>query len=190
MRDNKDILQQYVSDMIALDKHIVEAVERQLNDERLDTYPGARQLVGTIKRTLTAQVDGLQQQLASVGGEASGPVKETLSAVAGVAAGLYDKVRHDPVSKMLRDDYTALSLASVGYTMLHTTGLALKHTGIANMAVASLKELTPLVVDISKLLPMLVVKDLAGEEVSLDESAGPAAVRNTQAAWGRENTGK
>ena len=190
MRDNKDILQQYVSDMLSLDQHIIEAVERQLGDDRLDEYPGARQIVSSIKRTLTTQVDALEQQLASVGGETSAPVKQTISAIAGVAAGLYDKVRHDPVSKMLRDDYTALSLTSIGYTMLHTTGLALKHNGIANMALSGLKELTPLVVDISKIIPELVVKDLSEEEVSIDASIGQMAVRNTQEAWGRENTGK
>ena len=110
MRDNKDILQQYVSDMIALDHHIIEAVERQLEDKRVDAYPGTRPIIMSIKTTLQTQADGLQQQLASVGGEATGPVKSAISSIAGVAAGLYDKVRHDPVSKMLRDDYTALSL--------------------------------------------------------------------------------
>ena len=188
MRDNKDILQQYVSDMISLDKHIIEAVERQLNDDRIEAYTGARPIITSIKTALQTQVDALEQQLASVGGEASAPIKETLSAIAGVAAGLYDKVRHDPVSKMLRDDYTALSLASISYTMLHTTGLALKHTGIANMAVRALKELTPLVIEISEIMPHLVVQDLSEEEVSIDESVGRQAVSNTQEAWSRENT--
>jgi len=123
MRDNQDILQQYVSDMIALDEHILEAIERQLNDERLGNYPGAREVVSSIKRTLTTQVVGLNQQLKQIGAEPGGAVKEAVSTIAGVAAGLYDKVRRDPVSKMLRDDYTALSLTSISYTMLHTTGL-------------------------------------------------------------------
>lgn len=188
MRDNKDILQQYVSDMIALDNHIIEAVERQLEDERVDAYPGTRPIIMSIKTALKTQVDGLQQQLASVGGEATGPIKSAISSIAGVAAGLYDKVRHDPVSKMLRDDYTALSLASISYTMLHTTGLALKHTGIANMAVRALKELAPLVIEISEIMPHLVVQDLSEEEVSIDESIARQAVTNTQEAWSRENT--
>ena len=190
MRDNKDILQQYVSDMISLDKHIIEAVERQLNDDRIEAYTGARPIITSIKTALQTQVDALEQQLASVGGEASAPIKETLSAIAGVAAGLYDKVRHDPVSKMLRDDYTALSLASIGYTMLHTTGLALKHNGIANVAVAALKELAPIVIKISEFIPGVVIKDLAEEEVQIAPTVKDQAVRNTQEAWGHKNTGK
>lgn len=188
MRDNNDILQQYVSDMIALNKHILEAVERQLEGDYLDKYPGTRPVVNSIKTALTKHVSGLTTQVESVGGEASGPVKDAVSTIAGVAAGLYDKVRHDPVSKMLRDDYTALSLASISYTMLHTTGLALKHDAIADTAVRYLKDLTPIVVEISKIMPKIVVKDLADEEVSIDASVGGQAVSNTQEAWSRERT--
>jgi ferritin-like metal-binding protein YciE len=188
MRDNKDILQQYVSDMLALDHHILEAIDRQLADERLDNYSGARQVVQSIKSTLTSQASGLEQQLKSLGGEASGPVKDAISTVAGVAAGLYDKVRHDPVSKMLRDDYTALSLASISYTMMHTTGLALKHDGVASAGERYLKELAPIVVEISKVIPTIVVQDLAEEEVSIEAGVGQQAVRNTQKAWDSSNT--
>ncbi len=190
MRNNQDILQQYVSDMISLDKHILEAIERQLGDDRIDAYTGARTVITSIKTALTSQNSALEQQLASVGGEASAPIKETLSAIAGVAAGLYDKVRHDPVSKMLRDDYTALSLASIGYTMLHTTGLALKHDGIANVALSALKELAPIVVKISEAMPGIVIQDLKEEEVTIAPEVKNQAVKNTQEAWSGENVGK
>lgn len=189
MRDNKDILQQYVGDMIALDQHILEAIERQLEDEHIGNYTGAREVVSSIKRTLTSQVDGLEAQLKQLGGAAGHPIKEAVSSIAGVAAGLYDKVRRDPVSKMLRDDYTALSLTSISYTMLHTTGLALKHDGIANLGVQYLKDLTPIVVELSKVIPTVVVQDLSEEEVSIDTGVAQKAVNNTQKAWKGENTG-
>jgi hypothetical protein len=188
MRDSKEILQQYISDMIALDGHIIEAVERQLEDKRVGEFPEARQVISTIKRTLNNHVDGLKGQLSSLGGEESGPVKEALSTIAGVAAGLYDKVRHDPVSKMLRDDYTALSLTSIAYTMLHTTGLALKNDAIADMALGYLMDVTPIVIDISKAVPGVVVKDLQDQEAAVDSSSAQEAVRRTQEAWSGENT--
>lgn len=188
MRDNKDILTQYVSDMVALDKHILEAIERQLEDQRLGSFPEARQVVSRIKQMLDSQLSGLKGELKSLGGEESGPVKEAVSAVAGVAAGLYDKVRHDPVSKMLRDDYTALSLAAISYTMLHTTALALKHQSIAELGLRGLRDVTPLIVDISQVIPGLVIKDLEDEQVLLDRAVGQEAVRKTQAAWSADNT--
>jgi hypothetical protein len=187
MRDTKDILQQYVSDMVSLDEHIHEAIKRQIEDERLKQFPEAAKVVNTIHTTLDAHIAGLKRQLISQGGVASGPVKEAVSAIAGVAAGLYDKVRHDPVSKMLRDDYTALSLAAISYTMLHTTGLALKNQPIADLAQRYLKDVTPIIVDISQAIPGVVVKDLEDNEVVIDRAVGQEAVRKTQAAWNTEH---
>ncbi|HEU5100126.1 MAG TPA: hypothetical protein VFU22_13955 [Roseiflexaceae bacterium] len=188
MRDAKDILQQYVSDMIALDKHIKEAIERQLGDDRLQHFPEAAKVVNTINRTLDAHLIGLNGQLKTLGGEASGPVKEAVSAIAGVAAGLYNKVRHDPASKMLRDDYTALSLAAISYTMLHTTALALQKQPLADLAQRCLKDITPIIVDISQVIPSVVLKDLEDNQVLIDRAVGQEAVRKTQQAWSAENT--
>jgi hypothetical protein len=188
MRDSKDILQQYVSDMVSLDEHIHEAIKRQIEDDRLKEFPEAAKVVNTLHNTLDQHITGLKTQLKSLGGEASGPVKEAVSAIAGVAAGLYDKVRHDPVSKMLRDDYTALSLTAISYTMLHTTGLALQNQPIADLAQRYLKDITPLIIDISQAIPGVVVKDLEDNEAQIDPTVAKEAVRKTQAAWSTANT--
>lgn len=188
MRDTKDILQQYVSDMVALDEHIHEAIKRQIEDDRLKQFPEASKVVNTLHRTLDTHITGLKGQLTSLGGEASGPIKEAVSVIAGVAAGLYDKVRHDPVSKMLRDDYTALSLTAISYTMLHTTGLALQNQPIADLAQRYLKDITPIIVDISQVIPGVVVKDLEDNEAQIDPTVAQEAVRKTQAAWSAQNT--
>ena len=188
MRDAKDILQQYVSDMVALDEHIHEAIKRQIEDDRLKQFPEAAKVVNKLHNKLDTHITGLKGQLKTLGGEGSGPVKEVVSAIAGVAAGLYDKVRHDPVSKMLRDDYTALSLAAISYTMLHTTGLALQNQPIADLAQRYLKDITPLIIDISQVIPGVVVKDLQDNEVLIDRAVGQEAVRKTRAAWNVENT--
>jgi hypothetical protein len=63
MRDAKDILQQYVSDMISLDGHIHEAIKRQLDDERLKQFPEAAKVVNTIHSTLDTHLAGLNGQL-------------------------------------------------------------------------------------------------------------------------------
>lgn len=188
MRDAKDILQQYLSDMIALDGHIHEAIERQLGDDRLKQFPDASKVVNTLHTTLDTHITGLKAQLTALGGGASGPVKEAVSAIAGVAAGLYDKVRRDPVSKMLRDDYTALSLAAISYTMLHTTGLALQNQQIADLAQRYLKDVTPIIVDISQVIPGVVVQDLQDNEAQIDPTVAKEAVSKTQAAWSAQNT--
>ena len=188
MSDRKETLQQYVSDMLALERHIHEAVRRQRDDEKVGQHLQAQQLISRIESTLDEHIEHLEQHLESLGGEPAAPVKNAVSAVAGMAAGLYDKVRSDPVSKMLRDDYTALSLAAISYTMLHTTGLAMTDHKTADIALEHLTHWTPLIVEISEIIPLAVVRELSDEGAMVSAQVGQEAIRNTQQAWTREAT--
>jgi hypothetical protein len=84
---------------------------------------------------------------------------------------------------MLRDDYTALNLATVGYTMLHTTGLALNDQATADLALRHLREYTSIVMEINQVIPSVVVADLREDGGVIDESAVQMAVANTQKVW-------
>ncbi len=131
-------LRTYVNDMVGLNKHILEAVERQVVDERVKNSPLAHGLIGHVHSTLTKQVADLEGHVATLGSETGAVVKQAITGVLGFAAGLYDKVRKDPVSRMLRDDYTALNMAAISYTMLHTTALAFHDQSVATTALAHL----------------------------------------------------
>ena len=61
---------------------------------------------------------------------------------------------------MLREDYTALSLAAIRYHMLHTTGLALQDQAMADLALRHLKDWTPIIVEISQAVHPVVVQEL------------------------------
>jgi ferritin-like metal-binding protein YciE len=186
MSDRKETLQQYVSDMLALERHIHEAVRRQRDDSKVSPHVEAHQLISRIEAALDEHIEHLEEHLESLGGEPTSPVKDAVSAVAGVAAGVYDKMRSDPVSKMLRDDYTALSLAAISYTMLHTTGLAMTDHQTAEIALEHLGHWTPLIVEISEVVPLVVARELADEGGMVNAQVGQEAVRNTQQAWSPE----
>jgi hypothetical protein len=188
MSDRKDTLQQYVSDMLALERHIHEPIKRQRDDERVRKHPETHQLLSRAEAMLDRHIEHLERHLETLGGEPASPVKDAVSAVAGVAAGLYDKVRSDPVSKMLRDDYTALNLAAIGYTMLHTTGLAMTHHQTADIALQHLTDWTPFIVEINEIIPRIVVRELADEGAMVGAQVAQEAIRNTQQAWSREVT--
>lgn len=186
MSARTDTLQQYVSDMLALERHIHDAVRRQRDSEKVKSQNDAHNIISRVEAQLDEHIEHLEQHLESLGGSATSPVKEAVSAVTGAVAGLYDQVRDEEVSKMLRDDYTALSLASISYTMLHTTGLALTDQTTADIALEHLKHWTPIVVDISETIPLVVAQELGKEMAGTDSSAGSKAVKNTQVAWSRE----
>jgi ferritin-like metal-binding protein YciE len=187
MSERKDTLQQYVSDMLAVERHILQPLETQNDDKRMQTHPEANRLVSKIESTARGHINGLEQHLATLGGDAGSPVKSAATTVMGAAAAAIDKVRTDPVSKNLRDDYTALNLAAVSYTMLHTTGLALQDPRTAELAATYLKDYTPLITEINEVIPKVVVRELRDESEIIDTSVAPQAIKRTQEAWGGDN---
>jgi ferritin-like metal-binding protein YciE len=187
MSERQDSLQQYVSDMLAVERHLLPAIENQSKNDRMARHPEARRLVNKIEATINSHVNGLKQHLENLGGDAASPVKSAVTAALGVAATVIENVRTDPVSKNLRDDYTALNLAAIGYTMLHTTGQALMDQQTADLAVSYLMDYTPLITEISKVIPEVVVSELQDETEVLDPGAAERAVERTQQAWDHDH---
>ena len=180
---NTETLRTYVNDMITLQKHILEAVERQVEDSRVKSEAQTVELIVKVKHTVASQVDELDKQVKRLGSEATAAAKQAVGHVLGVFAGLYDKVRKDPVSRMLRDGYTALALSSISYTMLHTTALAYHDQAVADLALAHLQQLTPLIMRYNEIIPNVVTAELQDEGPGIDTSVAEEAIQNTQEAW-------
>ena len=175
-------LKMYVNDMLTLQKHILEAVKRQTDDENLQGHKPAAKLVATIKGTVAQQVEELQTQVDRLGSQTGATLKAALGSALGVFAGLYDKVRKDPVSRMLRDDYTALCMSTISYTQLRTTGLAFGDQAVADLALRHLEWLTPLVMQINLAMPGVVMEELK-DDGSVNAGAANQAAEDTQRAW-------
>ena len=181
---NKATLDMYLNDMHALQKHILEAVEHQAADPRVRNEAQTVELVSKLHTTLTEQVQHLERIKAKKDtGTVGASIKEGVAHALGVAAGLYSKVRKDPVSRMLRDDYTALAMATISYTQLHTTGLAYHDQEVADMALHHLEALTPLVMRINEIMPGVVAAELEDEGSGIDTAVAGEATENTQQAW-------
>ena len=180
---NVGTLKTYVNDMISLQKHILEAVSHQCEDQNVKNDAEASAFVNKLKGTLTSQVSDYEGHINRLGSEVTATLKQAVTSAAGFVAGLYDKVRKDPVSRMLRDDYTALCMSSISLTQLHTTGLAYGDQAVADTALKHLNEVAPLIMEINGIMPGVVVKELTDEGPGIDTSVAGTAVANTQAAW-------
>jgi ferritin-like metal-binding protein YciE len=187
MSERQDSLQQYVSDMLAVERHMLPAFENQSKDDRFAGFPDAQRLVNRIESTIRSHISGLEQHLKSLGGDAASPVKEAVTAVLGVAASVIENVRTNPVSKDLRDDYTVLNLAAISYTMLHTTGHALLDERTASLAASYLEDYTPLITELNEIIPEVVISELRDESEAIDPMAAQQAVERTQQAWKRDH---
>ena len=115
--DRTDILNDYVTDMGAVEKHIHDAVERQLGSDETQKYPDAVRVLSTLRSTLQGHIRALEAyNERTEDGGVKEAVKDAVAGALGVAAGFYDQIRGtDKVSRMVRDSYTATSLAAISY---------------------------------------------------------------------------
>lgn len=173
----------WIGDIVALESHIEEAMDRQLQLKSDNA-----ELTSTIQRfhdTIRASKYRAEDYQKQVGSTAGNPVIKAGSSLLGKAAGIIDKVRHDSISKALRDDYTAYNLAAVSYTMLHTTAMAVGDQRTQQFAGEGLKTYASLVQDINRAMPLAVVTELKdnGDIPSVDTSIVDDCRSFIDSAW-------
>jgi ferritin-like metal-binding protein YciE len=180
--DIPQTIQSYVTDMLALEKHISKALQAQIED--LEDYPNIVSEIKTLNATTESHLRALEQLAEDFGGEGPGGVIKKLgSALTGLAAGAIDLVRNESLPKNLRDDYTAFSLATIGYVMLHTTALSLGNKQVAELAQRHLVDYTEAVMTLHNLIPGAVIEFLQDEGLPAREDVLPEISETLNQAW-------
>lgn len=175
-----DIVTKYLADQLGLEGHIYQAIDKQV--KATQDEPDVNPKLVEIRDTLEQHTNALRARIEALGGQATSPVKEAGASILGVAAGVIDKVRAEEVSKDFRDNYTALSLSNISYVMLITTCLACNDTETAELASRNLKDNAGFVMDLGKLVPYTVVRDLS-DLTDLNASAVQQAQKRYADAW-------
>jgi len=187
-QDAQKTIAGYLADMSALLSHIESSVKRQLGAQDVDRTPAAHRVVSDLHRTVQAQQKSVKDRLDAFEPGGAEGAKSAASNLLGAIVGFYDKLRSDTVSRMLRDDYTALSLASICYGMLHTSALALNDEETAQLAIDNQAEINRLIIELSRIVPEAVVADLSSEHSETDAFAAGQAAMNIRNAWTVETT--
>jgi ferritin-like metal-binding protein YciE len=178
---SKKTLADYIGDMASLEGHIEEALDRQLKQVKDDEI--ALAAVRDFHDMVKHQRDAVRALKDEYGGTAGSPIKEAGSALLGKAAGIIDMVRTEGVSKSLRDDYTAFNLAAMGYTMLHTTAVALGDRRVADLAGAHLRGYARAVQRINQIIPDVVVADLTRDGHKIQTAAADQTRATADTIW-------
>jgi ferritin-like metal-binding protein YciE len=167
----------WLGDIVALESHVEEAMDAQL------TLEGDPELTAAIQRFHDTVRGSKQRAVAyqkEYGSEPGNPVVAAGSNLLGKAAGLIDKMRHDSISKAIRDDYTAYNHVAIAYTMLHTTAMAFQDQATQQFAEQGLRTYAGLVQDINHLIPDVVLSDLkTGEHAPVIDPGVADACRAT-----------
>jgi hypothetical protein len=187
-RDKNEAINSYIGDMLGLEDHIEKAIKGQLED--LEDYPDVVAELRRIHRTTEhhiADLRALSDRRRADGVKES--VKRAGSAVLGAAAGVIDLVRTEGLPKHLRDDYTALSLASIGYVMLHTTGLSLDDREVAELAHQGFTDYAEAVSRLQASIPAAVVAFFRQEGLPAREDVVPQIRRTIEEVWQTQSSG-
>lgn len=184
---NDHSLATYVSDMLALERHVRMPFEAQAKDDDFSKYGDARGVVTRLASTSDQHVQGLKTCLDGLGGHEASPIKSAVLNLEGLVASAIDMVRKTKVSKALRDDYTALSLCCISYELLLATANGMNDAHVAALAERHLADYASAAMEISRAIPEVVLGELRDTGLTVDESAAETSARAVQSAWRRSS---
>ncbi len=181
-KDPRDAVNSYITDMLALEQHISKALEGQVQD--LKGYP---EVTGEIRQALGAiggHITTLEMLSKARGGEGGGgAIKKLGSALLGFGAAAVDLVRNEGLPKNLRDDYTAFSLATIGYVMLHTTALSLGDRETGDIAKRHLSDYAGFVMAFNNIIPAATIRFLQEEGLPVRQDVLSDVNDNVRGVW-------
>ena len=188
-RNATEAINSYLTDMLALERHIKTALAGQIEDLDED-YPDVVRHLKVVQREVDGHIrnlEGLAEQRVQGGQGLADVVKRAGSAVLGAGAAAVDFVRNEKLPKNLRDDYTATSLAAIGYVMLHTTVLALGDRDVADLAHLHLKDHARSVMRLHNIIPGAVIAFLQDDGLPARSDALNEVSRNIEKVWSEQS---
>lgn len=137
MKNVNEILAWHVREQIALEEHLSATIDQQIEAINESEFEDAKILLIEAKQTLQQQfkpLNNLLNELESKHLEELEPRAEN-----GSGMGPLRVKRVTQLSKILRDDYSALNLIAISNTALHAAALAAESHRIASVSLAILK---------------------------------------------------
>lgn len=187
-KETQAAIASYVTDMLALEEHIQKALTGQIEDAKDD--PFVQESLRTTERMCTAHIatlEALAERREMTGQGLAESVKKAAANVLGLGAAAIDMVRTQSVPKNLRDDYTALSLACIGYVMLHTVGKSLSDEEVARIALQHLEDHAKCVMTFHNVIPVTVVQQLQADGLPAHTSVLEEIGETIQRVWRSES---
>jgi hypothetical protein len=181
---NEKSLRKYSSDLYSLQNHLLKAVKKQQASDKVKEKE-AIEVLHMLNLRISDHIKEFDPILEELGGDIGDEIKSKIANITGTISGVIESARRDPVSKMLRDDYIALSMLAVGYKMLYTAALVAHRDNLAEMCMNHLTSITRMITEISKAIPMVVSKELLDDQ-ELASEIGKKSVDMTQKAWSSE----
>ncbi len=181
---HQDNLKMYVNDVIGIERDIVNAIEGQLDDDRVKAHPQLTAILQEISAGSKSRMEVLKEISDGQGGTIGASIKEAVMSATGVLAGIYGKLREHPLSRIVRDDRIAMNVSETSYGMLYTLALGIGHAQTADVALAGLKASAPLVLKLTDVMPGIILAELSEDAPLENPSAEQTVLDAIHEAWG------
>jgi hypothetical protein len=185
MENDQHALATYVSDMLALERHVRIPFDAQRTDRDVQEYADAAVVVNRLVALSDLHIDALKEQLERLGGDEASAVKSAVTQIEGFVAGAIDKVRKTKVSKALRDDYTALALGTIGYSELIATANGMHDSQVAQLGERHLADYAKAIMEIGACIPGIVIRELQVDGLDVDSAVVDESRQAISQAWQR-----
>lgn len=189
-QESQDAITSYLTDMQALEEHLQKAFAGQLADTPNAPFG---QVISRLNATSEQHTTALRDLVASRerGGQGlAGAMKKAASSVLGLGAAAIDLIRTEQVPKTLRDNYAAVSLATVGYLMLYTTAVTLHDSKVADLAHAHLANYARATMTLFHVIPESVVAFLESEGFPVREDVSAKVAEALEDVWSPAASGR
>jgi hypothetical protein len=170
-RTPDDVVNSYIADMLALENHIDIALRAQIAGWR-DEYPIFTAQLDTIHRSVRRHVHALK-----------GLSDDRDTGTGGAVAEVVKRTGYEDLPKALGDDYTALSLAAIGYVRLLAAARAFGDSRVADLAEQHLKDHTEAATTLRQTIPLAVVTSLQQDRLPAQAEVLPAVGRVLDEIW-------
>ena len=184
MENRDDILKQHLSEQIALEEDLYRIIQEQIVEIDEARFADAKSLLARTGQTLETHFTPLNELLDKLELDAvAARTRAVGSNGGGFKNPLERVVARKPISKILRDDYSALNLITISISQLHTAALVLESKDVARVALKHLENLAPLVVRLGELVPQVVARELRNGSEESDPEIAQTALKNIRLAW-------
>ena len=174
----------HLSDLVAANKHILEAVESQLDTSAVKRIPEAMSILTDTASLLRKYINELHHMNSAYDSDIKAGLKKLFTNVLGNLAGAYNHLRDEGAARAVRDTYTSLALLNASLLALKTFGLTVKNTQISKLAYDRLAELCPLIEKYNQTIPYVVARETALEDGLVYDADIPRRVcESTQKLW-------
>ena len=167
----------HLSDLKAFLTHFESVVAEQLEKAEKKPTP-AYEATLRLHTLLTTQLSKVNAACHLYATDIQTTPKELLTTFLGAAAGFYNKMRDYPLTRAVRDNYTALTMLAASYTALKTYSLMIGREDVSLMAYEGLEKICPMVIELSHLMPEVVARETAEREGLVYDQAVVERVTN------------